>query len=406
MKKIFFISFLLFSFLSCTHDVNYVITKKDADYADLYTNRDAYSIYYYKQPVTGETDISAWIRDTESDVTSTYVPAGSSVSSLNNKAYEGFIFAGIVENNMTINVYYKRCTISYEFYETYGDTVPVYKVQGLYGMHAIKPLIQDRDESYFNAWVTKNQEPYTTEFTINADSNTLNNVSTTKWYATWTEKNSVLGLGMNLTEPGDLLLRDGSIIPAGRYDIMSPEQINAVVGILITNSYEPENGRNTEGTVRLIAGLKPGSGTWIDGSWNDSKGTNYYKTEEFQTSDRDGQLATETILTIDKEYRKNSNRDNAVLYSLDYDIHAGVSLNYRNEWYLPSLAEAKLLLTDTFISAYTTLGILTEGAEFWTSTTKVPGSQVNTCLLKTGDNIREKKKYDETCYIIAFRQIN
>lgn len=404
--KILSISFLAFFCLAaCSHDVEYTINKKDSDYADLYTNKDAYSIYYYKQPVTGDANLAAWERDVDSDAKETYVPAGSSVSSLNNKAYEGFVFAGIIQNDTTINVYYKRCTICYEFYDKYGDETALFKIQGLYGMHSIKPICQDKEESYFDSWYTKNQVPYGTTFYINADSNTVDNISTTKWYASWTGKNSVLGLSMNLVKPGDILLRDGSVMPAGDFDKMSTEQINAAVAVLLTNTYDPETGKNVDGTVRLIAGLKPGQGEWVDNDWKDSKNTNYLAFQGFQTSSTDGKSATETILTIDKEYRKNTSRENALLYSLDYDIHAGVSKNYRNEWYLPSRAELAFAQASDIASIYVSLNILPNGAECWTSSAE--GDKVNTGTIHTDASANQTEaKYDINCYIIPFRQID
>ena len=71
MKKSLLLSLISVSLLaalslsSCKADVDYEIIKKNPDFSDTYTNKDAYNIYYYKQPVTGETDITAWERDTQ-----------------------------------------------------------------------------------------------------------------------------------------------------------------------------------------------------------------------------------------------------------------------------------------------------------------------------------------------------
>ena len=186
--------------------------------------------------------------------------------------------------------------------------------------------------------------------------------------------------------------------------------IDAMVDIVPVESTLKEigtvcTGKNVDGTVRLIAGLKPGQGEWVDNDWKDSKNTNYLAFQGFQTSSTDGKSATETILTIDKEYRKNTSRENALLYSLDYDIHAGVSKNYRNEWYLPSRAELAFAQASDIASIYVSLNILPNGAECWTSSAE--GDKVNTGTIHTDASANQTEaKYDINCYIIPFRQID
>lgn len=387
-----------FSLSSCKADVDYEIIKKNPDFSDTYTNKDAYNIYYYKQPVTGETDISAWERDTQSDTTNTYVPAGSSASSLNNKGYQGFVYAGFVQNDTTINVYYKRCTIRYEFYNLLTDTNPLFVITGLFGMTCLKPVCNDRDEAYFDSWHTKNMSLYTSNFAINADSNTVNDVSTTKWYASWKDKATVLGLSLNLINPGDVLLRDGSVFPYSKVNTMNPTQKAAAVAVLVSNSYNLKTGGNVDGSTRLLAGLKTIETVWVISD------SDVLLNQHIKTTEYDGKTNRETLLNLDKDFRHNKNRTGcAILYSYDYDYIAGIAGIYKNDWYLPSEIELKLLQNEAVKNAYKYILNWDENTECWSSTSTGNEQKVKTVNIKGDTSERDK---GENHAVIAFRQLD
>ena len=404
MKKSLLLSLISVSLLaalslsSCKADVDYEIIKKNPDFSDTYTNKDAYNIYYYKQPVTGETDISAWERDTQSDTTNTYVPAGSSASSLNNKGYQGFVYAGFVQNDTTINVYYKRCTIRYEFYNLLTDTNPLFVITGLFGMTCLKPVCNDRDEAYFDSWHTKNMSLYTSNFAINADSNTVNDVSTTKWYASWKDKATVLGVSLNLVNPGDVLLRDGSVFPYSKVNSMNPTQKAAAVAVLVSNSYNLKTGGNVDGSTRLLAGLKTIETVWVISD------SDVLLNQNIKTTEYDGKTNRETLLNLDKDFRHNKNRTGcAILYSYDYDYIAGIAGVYKNEWYLPSEIELKLLQNEAVKNAYKYILNWDENTECWSSTSTGNEQKVKTVNIKGDTSEREK---GENHAVIAFRQLD
>lgn len=404
MKKSLLLSVISVSLLaalslsSCKADVDYEIIKKNPDFSDTYTNKDAYNIYYYKQPVTGETDISAWERDTQSDTTNTYVPAGSSASSLNNKGYQGFVYAGFVQNDTTINVYYKRCTIRYEFYNLLTDTNPLFVITGLFGMTCLKPVCNDRDEAYFDSWHTKNMSLYTSNFAINADSNTVNDVSTTKWYASWKDKATVLGVSLNLINPGDVLLRDGSVFPYSKVNTMNPTQKAAAVAVLVSNSYNLKTGGNVDGSTRLMAGLKTIETVWVISD------SDVLLNQHIKTTEYDGKTNRETLLNLDKDFRHNKNRTGcAILYSYDYDYIAGIAGVYKNDWYLPSEIELKLLQNEAVKNAYKYILNWDENTECWSSTSTGNEQKVKTVTIKGDTSEREK---GENHAVIAFRQLN
>ena len=404
MKKSLLLSLISVSLLaalslsSCKADVDYEIIKKNPDFSDTYTNKDAYNIYYYKQPVTGETDISAWERDTQSDTTNTYVPAGSSASSLNNKGYQGFVYAGFVQNDTTINVYYKRCTIRYEFYNLLTDTNPLFVITGLFGMTCLKPVCNDRDEAYFDSWHTKNMSLYTSNFAINADSNTVNDVSTTKWYASWKDKATVLGVSLNLINPGDVLLRDGSVFPYSKVNSMNPTQKAAAVAVLVSNSYNLKTGGNVDGSTRLLAGLKTIETVWVISD------SDVLLNQNIKTTEYDGKTNRETLLNLDKDFRHNKNRTGcAILYSYDYDYIAGIAGVYKNEWYLPSEIELKLLQNEAVKNAYKYILNWDENTECWSSTSTGNEQKVKTVNIKGDTSEREK---GENHAVIAFRQLD
>lgn len=404
MKKSLLLSLISVSLLaalslsSCKADVDYEIIKKNPDFSDTYTNKDAYNIYYYKQPVTGETDISAWERDTQSDTTNTYVPAGSSASSLNNKGYQGFVYAGFVQNDTTINVYYKRCTIRYEFYNLLTDTNPLFVITGLFGMTCLKPVCNDRDEAYFDSWHTKNMSLYTSNFAINADSNTVNDVSTTKWYASWKDKATVLGVSLNLINPGDVLLRDGSVFPYSKVNSMNPTQKAAAVAVLVSNSYNLKTGGNVDGSTRLLAGLKTIETVWVISD------SDVLLNQHIKTTEYDGKTNRETLLNLDKDFRHNKNRTGcAILYSYDYDYIAGIAGIYKNDWYLPSEIELKLLQNEAVKNAYKYILNWDENTECWSSTSTGNEQKVKTVNIKGDTSEREK---GENHAVIAFRQLD
>lgn len=404
MKKSLLLSLISVSLLaalslsSCKADVDYEIIKKNPDFSDTYTNKDAYNIYYYKQPVTGETDITAWERDTQSDTTNTYVPAGSSASSLNNKGYQGFVYAGFVQNDTTINVYYKRCTIRYEFYNLLTDTNPLFVITGLFGMTCLKPVCNDRDEAYFDSWHTKNMSLYTSNFAINADSNTVNDVSTTKWYASWKDKATVLGVSLNLINPGDVLLRDGSVFPYSKVNTMNPTQKAAAVAVLVSNSYNLKTGGNVDGSTRLLAGLKTIETVWVISD------SDVLLNQNIKTTEYDGKTNRETLLNLDKDFRHNKNRTGcAILYSYDYDYIAGIVGIYKNDWYLPSEIELKLLQNEAVKNAYKYILNWDENTECWSSTSTGNEQKVKTVNIKGDTSEREK---GENHAVIAFRQLD
>ena len=404
MKKSLLLSLISVSLLaalslsSCKADVDYEIIKKNPDFSDTYTNKDAYNIYYYKQPVTGETDITAWERDTQSDTTNTYVPAGSSASSLNNKGYQGFVYAGFVQNDTTINVYYKRCTIRYEFYNLLTDTNPLFVITGLFGMTCLKPVCNDRDEAYFDSWHTKNMSLYTSNFAINADSNTVNDVSTTKWYASWKDKATVLGVSLNLINPGDVLLRDGSVFPYSKVNSMNPTQKAAAVAVLVSNSYNLKTGGNVDGSTRLLAGLKTIETVWVISD------SDVLLNQNIKTTEYDGKTNRETLLNLDKDFRHNKNRTGcAILYSYDYDYIAGIAGIYKNDWYLPSEIELKLLQNEAVKNAYKYILNWDENTECWSSTSTGNEQKVKTVNIKGDTSEREK---GENHAVIAFRQLD
>ena len=265
-------------------------------------------------------------------------------------------------------------------------------------MTCLKPVCNDRDEAYFDSWHTKNMLLYTSNFAINADSNTLNDVSTTKWYASWKDKATVLGLSLNLVNPGDVLLRDGSVFPYSKVNSMNPTQKAAAVAVLVSNSYNLKTGGNVDGSTRLMAGLKTIETAWVIGD-SDVLLNQFIKTTEY-----DGKTNRETLLNLDKDFRHNKNRTGcAILYSYDYDNIAGIAGIYKNDWYLPSEIELKLLKTEAVKNAYKFILNMDENTECWSSTSTGKEQKVKTVTIRGDSSERDKS---ENLVVIAFRQLD
>ena len=179
---------------------------------------------------------------------------------------------------------------------------------------------------------------------------------------------------------------------------MNPKQKAAAVAVLVSNSYNLKTGGNVDGSTRLMAGLKTIETAWVIGD-SDVLLNQFIKTTEY-----DGKTNRETLLNLDKDFRHNKNRTGcAILYSYDYDNIAGIAGIYKNEWYLPSEIELKLLQTEAVKNAYKFILNMDENTECWSSTSTGKGQKVKTVTIRGDSSERDKS---ENLVVIAFRQLD
>ena len=372
MKKTFFISILfslVFSFFfACQNNVDYDTKIKDSSKNSLETNnyytttQNASTICFYKQNKYGDTELSTYEHDTSSDTSQT-VPKGTSISQLALKSFAGFKYYTAVQSGDTLNVYYNRLLVTYEFYSSKTDGKHLYNYAGLYDTDVILPSFITDSDYYFLGWK-------------DIDGNALSlkyGSEDKKFYPDVLAKNLAIGTKGTADTKGDILLDDGSTISYSEFSVLTDKTniIAHAYAVLLCTDYnsdyntsaDPENNfyetlekEKTilfDGNKKIIAGLFKDNSSYRSIPWlSDNRVFKLYPMN--LTNYLDGSVNTAYIKSIKSDNADYTKNDNAFLACESYGKQFATKTINSDEWYLPSLAELyvlHLLLNDEKYSA-------------------------------------------------------
>lgn len=317
--------------------------------------------------------------------------------------------------------------IKYSFYLSTTTDQPWASVSGLEG--SVVPTVASPEKRgyRFTGWKTKSGDSIPAVF---------GNVKLS-FYAQWVDINTVKLIGSKSVPDavGDIIFSDGSASPYPEdWSAFTEEQWKNAVAMLFTTTYNPTNGQNVKGgqyQYKIAAGLvvaeskvwctdylkdevsyeeaKDEEGkvvtpiqfpntciykkrlwnsiyigySWSSNSYNKGEAlpplslNNYFGRQNLVDSSTFKTLADETISPAFK-------------YVINYGKNLKISSDFRDDWYLPSTSELKILLQDeelrqkysrllqkkyTFLSQelkYSKLLVISNDTEFWSSST---GSQ-------------------------------
>ena len=366
------------AFMGCRTEVTYDTVEKVQTSTVYTTTQDATQIFYYKQNKNGDTSLSSYERDTASDTLSTVIAKGTALSQLAQKSYAGFTYATVIQIGSTINVYYNRKSVTYEFYSSKDASAWTYKVTGLYGSDVTAPSCAPPSDLFsFDHWEDGNGAVLSSTF--EADSK--------KYYAVFHVKNSILGTKSQADTVGDLLLDDGSVISYAEYAALTEEKrsvvrphVNAVlictdydheynfpwggltpvtslaskINTMFLNSYTPAVQKALHGgKTKLIAGVYKGSGyvaiPWVENCREMESGSLTL------INDVDGEknmelinafIPTATNRTFYYYYNPNETFQSTIT-ALTAGTRYGPDFckdnEYNDKWYVPSLSEIYVL---------------------------------------------------------------
>lgn len=401
MKRRFFFNLILLCsfFFACQNNVDYDTKVKNSLETNNYfiTSQDASTICFYKQNKYGDTDLSTYEHDTSSDTKQT-VPKGTSLAQLALKSFEGFKYYTAVQSGDTLNVYYNRLLVSYEFYSSKTDGKHLYNFSGLYDTSVTSPSYITDSDYYFICWKDIDGNALGTKY--GADNKV--------YYPEVLSKAAAIGTKGVADTKGDILLDDGSVISYSDFINLTNKTsvINHAYAVLVCTDYnsnyttsaetgdniytilENEKTKLFSGKQKLIAAVYKDDFQYKNVPWISKN--ELYLAYPFSKLNNwlDGFINTDYIKSIKVANADYSESKNAFSACETYGKNYAASTANTDEWYLPSLGELyalHLLLTDNNYSALKTNFYLSaNGSGIWTSNTS-PDDK--TGYYKDGDNI-------------------
>lgn len=370
MKRTFLLSLFIIPLLfACQNHVEYDTkeknTGKNSDTNSFYTTTsDASKICFYLQNKDGDPEISTFIHDTSAD-TEQRIPKGTSLSQLALKSYSGFTYYTAVQVEESLNIYYKRNFVTYQFYTSKENGSHLYNLSGLYDTKIQNPSYST-DSEYFLYWE-------------DSDGNHLGDTFTEAdkiFYAKMLTKSLAIGTKPAADTKGDILLDDGSVISYSEFAALSDKSkiINHAYAVLVCTNYdsnfytsakpgdtffstlETEKASLFNGRQKLIAAVYKDNEKYKKIPWIGNKET-YLSYPMNLNNYIDGSVNTDYINSLygnDGYYLTNYN---AFSSSISYGKNFCSNTAYADNWYLPSLAELYalyLLVTDSNYSALLT----------------------------------------------------
>ena len=437
MKKAVLISILFSLFISCQNNVDYDTSVKDSSKNKFETNnyfitsQDASLICFYKQNRYGDPELLTYERDFSSDTSQT-VPKGTSLAQLALKSFEGFKFYTAVQSGDTLNVYYNRLLVNYDFYSSKNNGRHLYNFSGLYGTAVTNPNYIVDSDYYFIAWkdINGNSLGFTYE------------VEDKKFYPEVLSKNLALGTKGVADIKGDILLDDGSVISYAEFAALSSNDKATIkahaYAVLICTNYNPDY--NTEavpgndffttldnesnslfgGQEKIIAAVVKNNTfyTSVTIPWL-SNDDIFMKYPMNLQNYLDGSANTDYIKSLKSDTADYTLGNNAFSACESYGKQFASKTANSDGWYLPSLAELyslHLLLNDTNYSDLKSnlYGSISDAIKIWSSNvekienwTLATQNAYATDAIKSSITIYNLSR-DETAatLVLPFRKIN
>ena len=354
-------------FFACQNDVDYETNVKKSLETNNYfiTSQNASTICFYKQNKYGDPELSTYEHDVLSDTSQT-VPKGTSIAQLALKTYPGFTYYTAVQSGDTLNIYYSRNLVSYDFYSSKTEGKHLYNFSGLYDTSVTNPSFITDSDYYFIGWKDTDGNALGTKY---GSDNKI-------FYPEVLSKADAIGTKGVADTKGDILLDDGSVISYSEFSALTDKTniIKHAYAILVSTDYnsdyntaavlendfygtlEKEKTTLFNGSKKIIAGLFKDNSLYrsipwisytsglssvnIDGTdyYNDINDL-YYSFPMNLINYLDGSVNTDYIKSIKSDKADYSKTNNAFSACESYGKQFATKTANNDEWYLPSLAE-------------------------------------------------------------------
>ena len=384
MKKIIHLFLLLVPLLfACQTHVDYETKEKNTNGKTVETNnyyvttQAASKVCFYKQNKNGDPELSTYLHDTASD-SSQKIVKGTPISQLSFKTYTGFTYYTAFQIGETLNVYYNRNLVTYDFYTAKTDGTQLYRLSGLYDTKVEGPKYTANPDYYLIGWKDSNGDSLGSKF---GESNKI-------YYPELLSKASALGTKGIADTKGDILLDDGSVISYSEFTALTDKSsiISHAYAVLVCTNYdsgfatsatpgdtfvstlESEKSSLFAGKQKLIAAVYKSSSAedlaWVN---NNTALLNY----PLNLNDYiDGSVNMELIKSFKTDDGDFTKGKNALASAISYGKEKCPKTAYTDDWYIPSLGELyalHLLISDSnYSDLYTSLFSLS-GVSLWTS---------------------------------------
>lgn len=365
MKKNFYIIILfslLFSlFFACKTDVEYETKLKDISGNSLETNnyyktsQNASIICFYKQNKYGDPELSTFEHDTASDTNQT-VPKGTSIAQLALKSFPGFTYYTAAQAGDTLNIYYKRNLVEYDFYSSKTGGKHLYKFSGLYDTSVTNPSFITDSDYYFLCWKDTDGNSLGTKYSSD------NKI----FYPELLSRSIALGTKGVADTKGDILLDDGSVISYSEFSALTDKTniINHACAVLVSTDYNSEYASSVfprkednnffnilesektslfGGKQKILAAVFKNDLRYKNKSWINNQ--NIYTNYQIDlTNYLDGSVCTNIIKALKTNEDDFTKSENAFSASISYGRNYCSKTAFTEDWYLPSLAEIYALI--------------------------------------------------------------
>lgn len=406
LSKILFSLLFATLFFACKSEVDYnEIEKKSEtqlpDISTAYTTpEEATKVYFYKQNKNADPDLSTYEHDSSSDITSISIQKGTRISQLNSlKSYEGFTFYTASQVKEVLNIYFKRNTVTYEFYSSQDNPTLVYKTTGIFESKVSPPSYTPLEKTMLLiGWEDSDGT------LLGSSYGSTDNQYYPKLLA------GALGTKGIADSKGDIILDDGSVISYADFCQKDDEGKSAIVlhavGVLVATNYNseqiattaPENDKDTfyqnnintddarksifSGTKKLIAavfkdndplyaGFTDDDGKYNSVPWISNADSLLYSTMNLTNYFDGGENATQ-LKQFDTKVGDFMQAINAFSSSDYYGTKYCSNTAYAEGWHLPSIGELGVFFNifKPDLEEYATLYeyfYKTEGKHIWTS---------------------------------------
>ena len=389
----------LSSFISCQQDTETVYIDQTEIKTTLYTNAKASKVSYYIQRYFTDENGDKFIDEkAESyeylESEDKTVAAGTKISEIG-KEIEGFEQHGFSQSGSTLYLFYRAKTVTYKFFLSNDDTVPITTLIGKSQLPLTSPPTKNYSNSgKFARWATADGEELQKTYGTR-DQN---------YYAQWF---TPLGTKEKPDSIGDIVFSDGTAISC-EGSVLSEEQKKNAIAVIVSTTYNRTTGHGTgynEGKTILGLGTLSYEGEWAkEGEWPEDEDKNYRV-----TSQNDGRLSMAiikewysliSIVNWINKYPKSLEEKGIILYG---DLSSG--------WYLPAYFEWQQavitgsLIKKAFEAIDFPIDIIENANDFWTSSyvkAVVGSSSKASWVIRTAKNNLDKP--DSSLKALAMRE--